>query len=167
MHVQRHISKLTLGIMTVLALASACAPMGPPALVRGDSRPVEGVSLAIQREGCSITVEPDLQNDYLVEERIALHVHNGAAEPVTVRRDNLRLLTPDGSALKTATWDAHEPITVAGGQDDEFIVRFIARGGVVCDHEVSLDPAGSVALGNRSVPLQPISFVPVPKTRGF
>src|SRR6478609_3307295 len=134
MHVQRQISKLTLGILTVLAFAPACAPMGPPALVRADARPVEGVSLAIQREGCSITVEPDLQNDYLVEERIALRVHNGAAEPVTVRRENFLLLTPDGSALKTATWNAYEPITVAGGQDEEFVVRFIARGGVVCDH---------------------------------
>jgi hypothetical protein len=143
-----------------LALAPACAPMRPPAKNAGEARSLDGVGLAIARQGCSQTTEPEEPGADLVEERLEVHVRNGASEPVAVQRDKFRLLAPDGSALATVTWRAAEPLTVPGGQDGTFELRFMTRGGLACRSEMRLDARDALVLRGHPIALGAVSFVP-------
>ncbi len=109
---------------------------------------------------CAQTQEPDWYGADLVETSVAIAVRNAAPTPVTIHRDKFRLLAPDGSALRTLTWGAADPLTVAGGGSQTFELRFMTRGGLACTQEMRLDPDGGVALGASSVAFQPVRFTP-------
>jgi hypothetical protein len=114
----------------------------------------------VARQGCSQTTEPEEPGADPVEERLEVHVRNGASDPVAVQRDKFRLLAPDGSALETVTWRAAEPLTVPGGQDGTFELRFMTRGGLACRSEMRLDARDALALRGNPVALGAVSFVP-------
>jgi hypothetical protein len=134
--------------------------MRPPARDSGQAASRDGVSLAILRQSCWRTSEPDWEGADLVEERIELRVHDGSPEPLTLHRDAFRLLSPDGAALKTMTWFAVEPLTIAGGSDGTFELRFMARGTLACTQEMRLAVNDALELRARPVALQAIAFVP-------
>ena len=154
--------KKTLRSLTVLtlALAPACVPMTPPAQNSGAVQSHDGVALAITRQGCSQTTETEEPSWDLVEERLAVEVQNRSPEPITVHRDEFRLLLPDGSALKTVTWGAAEPISVASGQNHGFVLRFMVHSDFTCQSAMQLDVRGGVVLSQHAVALGAISFVP-------
>lgn len=147
-------------VALVLAGAGACVPMTPPAMNAGPVLSHDGVQVAVVRQSCSQTEEPDQDGWDLVETKIEVQVRNGAAVPATVHRDRFRLLAPDGSALRTLTWSAAEPLTVAGGASQTFDLRFMTHGGLECAKEMRLDPDSGIDLGTSAVALQPVAFTP-------
>ncbi len=159
MHAQTTTTVLGIGVLT-LGLAAGCMPMRPPVRSSGQVGSNDGVSLAVLRQACSQTTEPEQPGFDLVEERIELRVHNGAPAPATLHRGAFRLMTPDGSALKTLTWLAAEPLTIAAGTDSTFELRFMARGGLACTQEMRLAVNDALELRARPVDLQAIAFLP-------
>ena len=134
--------------------------MTPPAHSSGEVQSPAGVTFALARQGCAETVDPDQPAADLVEERLEVRISNGSPQAVTVQRDKLRLLAPDGSLLETVTWGADKPITVPSGQDRTFKVRYMAKGGIACDAEMRLDARQAVAAPDHAIRLGGISFVP-------
>ena len=143
-----------------LALGTGCLPMRPPARSSGQVDSREGISLAISRQSCTSTSDPDQPGNDLVEERVELRVHNRSAEPLTLHRDAFRLVTPDGAALKTVSWCAAQPVAIAPGDESTFELRFMARAAIECGGEMRIAAAGALELRARPVPLQTIAFVP-------
>jgi len=115
----------------------------------------DGVALAITRQGCSQSTDAEEPSWDLVEERLAVEVRNGSPEPVTVQREKFRLLLPDGSALKSKTWGAADPVTVASGQRHVFKLLFIAHSD--CQSAMKLDVGEGIALPEHAVALGVIS----------
>lgn len=143
-----------------LMLATGCVAMGPPVKNGGPALSEKGLQLAVLRQDCSQTREPNEYGWDLVDATIEVQVRNLSPEPAVVQRDRFRLLTPDGYALRTITWRSAEPLTIAGGASETFPLRFMTRGGLACSKEMRLDPDGGIALREHPVALQPISFVP-------
>lgn len=77
-----------------------------------------------------------------------------------VHRDAFRLVTPEGDALKTVTWFAAEPVTVASGAEGTFELRFMARAAIECAREMRLVADDALELPSRPIALQAIAFVP-------
>ncbi len=156
-----HAKTAVLGVSGLfLALGAGCMPLHPPAQNGGQVASREGVSLAISRQRCTATSDPDQQGTDLVEERIELRVHNRSSEPLTVHRDAFRLVTPDGDALKTVSWFVAQPVTVASGGESTFELRFMARAAIECQREMRLAADDALEVGARPVALQAIAFVP-------
>ena len=157
------ITRLVLGAAVAtssIALGGACAPMKPPVRNAGPAVSRSGVQLAVVRQSCAQTKEPDFDDWDLVEERVELELQNRSLEPVTIHRDRFRLIAPDGTALKPLTWLAGEPVTVAGGATGVVALRFMARGGPECTKEMRIDADGGVTQGERAVSFAQVSFVP-------
>jgi hypothetical protein len=144
----------------LLTGASACLPMRPPARNAGPALSERGIEVAVVRQSCSQTPEPDEYGWDLVEANVEIQVRNGAPASATVHRDKFRLLAPDGSALRTLTCRADDPLTVAGGASQTFELRFMTRGGLECAKEMRLDPDAGITLGDSPVALEPVSFTP-------
>jgi hypothetical protein len=159
MHALAKATVLGIGVMT-LGLAAGCMPLRPPVRTSGQAESRDGVSLAVVRQSCFQTTEPEQHGFDLVEERIELRVHNGSPDLATLDRGAFRLLTPDGSALKTVTWFAARPLAIAGGTDSTFELRFMARGVLACTQEMRLASNDALELRARPVALQAIAFVP-------
>jgi hypothetical protein len=141
-------------------VTGGCAAMRPPAQTGGPARSEKGIQLAVLRQSCSQTQEPDQYGWDLVEETVEVQLRNLASEPATVHRDKFRLLTPDGYALSTRTWGAADPLQVAAGANSTFELRFQTHGSLECGKEMRLDPDAGITLRESPVALQPLSFVP-------
>jgi hypothetical protein len=144
----------------LFALAPACAGLTPPARSSGAAKSSDGVAVAVARQQCTQTAEPDWWGNDLVEEVLEVEVRNASAAPLAVHRDAFRLLTPDGAALRTITWGAADPLTVATGETRAFELRFMNRGSLQCSGEMRLDPDGGVALPDHTVSVGAVRFVP-------
>lgn len=138
--------------------------MRPPARNAGPARSVTGVEVAVLRQGCAQTDEPDDYGWDLVEENVEIQVRNDGPGAATVHRDRFRLLAPDGSQLRTITWRAVDPLVVATGQTRAFELRFMTRGGLACTKEMRIDPDAGITVGEAPLAFQPLAFVP---TRGL
>lgn len=147
-------------VVLLLAGAGGCVAMTPPAQNAGPALSDKGIQVAVVRQSCSQTQEPDEDGWDLVEANIEVQVRNGAPAPATVQRDKFRLLSPDGAALKTMTWGAADPLTVAGGASQTFDLRFMTHGGLECAKEMRLDLDSGIKLGESPVAFQPVSFTP-------
>lgn len=134
--------------------------MKPPARNGGPALSEKNIQIAVLRQSCSQTQEPDEYGWDLVEENVEVQVQNGSTEPATIHRDRFRLLTPDGYALRTATWGAADPLQVAGHQNQTFELRFMTRGSLECGKEMRLDPDAGITLRDSPLAFQPVSFVP-------
>lgn len=144
----------------LVAGAGGCVAMRPPARSAGPVLSDKGIEVAVVRQSCSQTQEPDEDGWDLVEANLEVQVRNGAPAPATVQRDRFRLLAPDGAALRTMTWGAAAPLTVAGGASQTFDLRFMTHGGLECAKEMRLDLDSGIRLGEAPVAFQPVSFTP-------
>jgi hypothetical protein len=146
--------------LATMILAPACAGMRPPAKNSGPALSREGVQLALLKQSCTQTQEPDQPDNDLAEAVVEVEVHNSAPDAVTIHRTEFRLLTPDGFALKTRTWGAADPLVLKGGETRAFEMRFMSRGSLECSRELQLDPGAAIFLGGKSVKMNAVSFVP-------
>jgi hypothetical protein len=156
--VPRSAAKLALTL--ALALSSSCASFKPPALTSGPSVSPEGIELVVAAQSCTQSSEPDWLDADLAEAVLDVHVSNRTIAPLRVRRDDFRLVTPDGYALRTLSWGAAEPLIVVRDETRAFRLRFQARGIFVCGRELWLDPRAGLVVGRRLAAIDPVRFVP-------
>ncbi len=155
---------VSIGVRSILAVgifvAPACAPLRLPYKVGGPAASREGVELAVSRQSCTQNVDPDFSGQDLVEEVVEVQVRNATSTPLTVQRDAFRLISPDGSGLKTMTWRAVDPLPLNGGETKSFELRFMTRGLLQCTREMKLDPDAGVRMNGRPIELGAVSFQP-------
>jgi hypothetical protein len=120
----------------------------------------EGIQVAVTRQRCDQVEEPDEYRDDLVETTLEVQVRNPTPAPLTVHRDAFRLLGAEGTALRTQTWGAADPMTIAPGASATFQLRFMGRGGVECGAEMLLDADAGQALPAGPVKVASVRFVP-------
>jgi hypothetical protein len=158
--VRRAAAPRALTLTLALALTPACASLRPPARTSGPSVSSEGVELAVAAQSCTQSGDPDWPDEFLGEAVLEIHVRNGTAAPLTVRRDDFRLVTPDGAALRTRSWGAVKPLVVGGGETSAFELRFQSYDGLTCDRELWLDPRVGLVVGRTPAAIGPVRFVP-------
>jgi len=156
----RSAAKLALTLTFAPALFSACASLGPPARTSGPSVSTEGIELAVAAQSCMQSSDTDWPEEDLTETVLEVHVSNGTDSALTVRRDDFRLLTPDGYALRASSWGAVAPLVVVGRETRAFQLRFLARDSSRCRRELRLDPRGGLVVGGRPATVTPVRFVP-------
>ena len=146
-------------------IAPACAHMTPPARNDGPTRSSEGVELAVARKSCDQIQKPDWHGNDLAELTLEVQVRNPTPAPVTIKRVDLRLLAPDGTALRTVTWRAADPLPVGRRETKSFEIRFMSRGSLQCAAELQLDTRGAVTTDDRVLQTGRITFTPSPPLR--
>ena len=142
------------------AFFPACAHLAAPARNGGPTRSAEGVELAVAGKSCAETQEPDWYGDDLAELTLQVRVRNPTNAPVTIHREDLRLLVPAGGALRTISWRAAEPLPVAVGETKAFEIRFMSRGVLACGAAPELETRGSVTMDDKVLPTGRIAFTP-------
>lgn len=152
----RTIVAITLFLATV---GSGCA-LAPPFRNSGPAVSQQGVQLAVTRQRCDQVDEPDEYGWDLVETTLEVQIRNATPARLTVHRDAFRLLGPEGSALRTQTWGAADPLTIDGGTTGTFELRFMTRGGLECAGEMALDVDAALALPDGPVKIGSVKFVP-------
>jgi hypothetical protein len=143
-----------------VALALASCALRPPVQNSGPAVSREGVAVAVTRQGCTQTVEPDEPGNDLVEAVLEVQVRNATSAPLTVHRDAFRLVTPDGYALETATFGAVDPLVLASGENRTFELRYMTRGSLQCSREMTLVAASGITLRDRAVEIGAVRIVP-------
>jgi hypothetical protein len=143
----------------VAALGSGCA-LAPPFKSSGPSVSQDGVQLAVTRQRCDQVPEPDEYGWDLVEATLEVQIRNATSAKLMVRRDAFRLLGPDGTALKTVTWSAADPLTIDGGATGTFQLRFMTHGGLECAREMALDVDAGLSLPAGPVKIGTVKFIP-------
>jgi hypothetical protein len=154
------VCRCVLTALVALGLGPACVGLRPPVQSGGAATSREGVQVAVARQGCTETVEPEQPGNDLVEEILEVQVRNPSPAPLTVHRDAFRLVTPEGYALETMTFRAAEPLTVAGGETRTFELRFMTRGSLQCAREMRLEAGQAVVRLDRPVQVGAVRFTP-------
>ncbi len=70
------------------------------------------------------------------------------------------MVAPDGTAVKTISLGAADPVSVAPGQQPSFELRFMTRGGLRCTTPMELETRGGVLAGDHAVSLAALHFLP-------
>ena len=143
-----------------LALTSACAGLVPPVQSSGPSVSQEGIQFAVIDQRCTQSEEPVRANSDSSEELVAVQVRNLTRDPVTISRDEFRLMTLEGHALKPSSLGMVSPLILDAGQTSVFQLRFTDQGELRCASELVLDPGSGFRVGNRSLKLGVVRFVP-------
>lgn len=146
-------------LLVAAALGPGCA-LTPPFRTDGPAASREGVQVAVTRQRCEQIQEADEYGWDLLETTLEIQIRNTTPSPLTVHRDAFRLLGPEGSALKTLTWRAADPLTVDAGQTRAFELRFMTRGGLQCNGEMVLDTGPALASPTGAVKVGTVRFVP-------
>ena len=120
----------------------------------------EGIELVVAAQSCTQSSDPDWQDDDLAEAVVEVHVSNATTAALTVRRNEFRLVTPAGDALRTESWRAVEPLVVVGGAARTFELRFQSHGGLACGRELWLDPRAGLVVGSKIAPMEPVRLFP-------
>jgi hypothetical protein len=154
-----------LGTFGCATLAAACGLHAP--LHNGAAAVRDGVQVAVLRQSCSQTVESDQPGNDLVEAIVEVQVHNGAATPVSVHRDGFRLGAVDGSAIRTSSWAANQPVPLAPGETQTVQLRFMSRGGLSCSQAMTLESPAAVMKDDRPVSLAGVTFTPARPLSGY
>jgi hypothetical protein len=156
------------GVVALLlaTLAPACG-LQPPIQSSGSAVSKEGVQLRVLRQSCSETVQPKQPGNDLVEVIVEMEIRNVMSEPIRVHRDGFRLGAPDGSAIKTSTWFAIDPLIVDAAQALTFQLRFMARGGLSCWREMALEAFSAVTKGTVPVEIGAVRFIPGHAPSGY
>jgi len=141
-----------------LAAPGACAKMKPPAMNNGPALSTTGVQVAVVRQLCGESSVTAL--DTWIDETVELQVRNGSPGPVSVHRDKLRLLGPNGGVFTTGA-SPTDLLTVPNGGTETFEVTFTAHGGLDCGRPMQLDPSTAITSQESAVALPPVSFVPL------
>jgi hypothetical protein len=152
--------------LVLAALAPACG-LQPPIQSSGAAISKEGIQLRVLRQSCSETVQPKQPGNDLVEVIVDLEIRNGMSEPISVHRDGFRLGAPDGSAIRTSTWFAIDPVTVDAAQALTLQLRFMSRGGLSCWREMALESPSAVVKGADPVRLGAVKFIPGHPLSGY
>jgi hypothetical protein len=150
----------------LLVLTVGCA-MTPPLQNGGAATAAGGVAMAVERQSCSETVQPKQPGNDLVEAIVEVEIRNPSDLPVAVHRDRLRLTAPDGSSIRTSTWFASEPLTIAAAHSRTFQVRFMSRGGLSCWKAMELHADGAVTRGSAPLTLAAVRFTPSHALPGY
>ena len=154
------LKRMLVGLALLLGVLGPGCALAPPFKTSGPSVSRQGVQLAVTRQRCDQVQEPDEYGWDLVEATLEVEIRNVTLAKLTVRRDAFRLLGTDGTALKTQTWGAAEPLTIDGGATGTFEVRFMTRGGLECAGEMALDVDAGLALPDGPVKIGSVKFVP-------
>ncbi len=150
-----------------LALLAPACGLTPPILNGGAAVTMDGISVAVLRQSCSETVQPKQPGNDLVEAIVEVQVTNPTATPLAIRRDGFRLGAADGSAIRTSTWFASDPLTVGAGQSQTFALRFMSRGGLSCWKEMELRAAPAITRGTASLKIGSVRFTPSHALPGY
>jgi hypothetical protein len=157
-------SIVSIGVRSVLAVgicvAPACAPLRPPFKSGDPAASREGVEVAVRRQSCTQSVEPEFDGQDLVEEVVEVQVRNATSNPVTVQRDAFHLISPEGYGLKTTTWRANLPLALHVGETKIFELRYMTRGVLECTREMKLDADAGVRMNGRPIEVGAVSFQP-------
>jgi len=151
---------------TMLAAAALLTMPGfgcaltPPFKNAGPSVSREGVQVAVVRQRCAQVAEPDDYGWDLVTTELEVQIRNTTPSQLTVHRDAFRLLCKDGSALRTQSWGAADPVTIDAGTSGTFQLRYMARGGPECTGEMVLDVDDGLTLSGSPVKIAGVRFVP-------
>jgi hypothetical protein len=156
---RRSVMATVVAALLLATLAPACG-LQRPIQSSGSAISKEGIQLRVLRQNCSETVQPKQPGNDLVEVIVEIEIRNGLSEPISVHRDGFRLGAPDGSAIKTSTWFAIDPVTVDAAQALKFQLRFMARGGLSCWREMALKAFSAVTRGTAPVEIGSVSFIP-------
>lgn len=149
-----------LAIVALSSVAGGCASLRPAAQTSPPAVSPEGVQVALLGQSCVQVKGSDWPYNDLVEVHVAFGVNNPTSMPLVVHRDQFRLIAPDGIALRTLTWGAGEPVTVAPGQQPSFELRYMTRGSLNCAQPMELAPATGVVAGDHPLTLAAVRFVP-------
>ena len=149
-----------LAVTTLLVVGGSGCALTPPFKNGGPSVSHEGVQVAVTRQRCDQTDEPDWYGADLVETTLEVQVRNATSTQLTVHRDAFRLRGPEGTALKPQTWRSADPMTINGGAAGTFELRFMTRGGLECAGEMLLDVDNGLALPAGPVKVGSVRFVP-------
>ena len=141
-------------------LAGGCATMGPPVQAATPAVSSQGIKVALLGQSCDQSVEPDWKGAQLVEVNVNVGISNPTSAPLVIHRDQFRLVAPDGTAVKTISLGAADPLSVAPGQEPSFELRFMARGGLRCTTPMQLETRGGVLAGDQPVTLAGLHFQP-------
>jgi len=152
--------------LLLATLVPACG-LQPPIQSSGAAVSKEGIQLRVLRQSCSETVQPKQPGNDLVEAIVEVEVRNGMSEPISVHRDGFRLVAPDGSAIRTSTWFAIDPVTVDAAQALTLQLRFMSRGGLSCWKEMALKAFSAVTRGTVPVEIGSVSFIPSHAPSGY
>ena len=143
--------------LVVLPLMPACRPT-PPIQNGGAAVTADGIAVAVVRQTCSETVQAKQPGNDLVEAIVEVEVRNPTAVPLGIRRDEFRLSAPDGSAIRTSTWFANDPLTVGAGQAQTFQLRFMSRGGRSCWKPLELRAASAITRATEVLKIGSVRF---------
>lgn len=150
----------------VLTALPGCA-LTPPIQNGGAATTPDGIAVSVLRQRCSETVQPRQPGNDLVEATVEVQVTNPTAAPLAIRRDGFRLGSADGSAIRTSTWLASDPLTVGAGQSQTFALRFMSRGGLSCWKEMELRSAPAISRGTQSLKIGSVRFTPSRALPGY
>jgi hypothetical protein len=142
----------------------ACAPFRPPVQNSGPVIARSGVELSVKRQSCTQSKEPEWPDADLVEEIVEVEIHSPVETSLAIQRDAFRLVAPDGAALRTVTWGAHEPISIGSGETRSFELRFMTRGSLDCAAPMTLESADAVRGAGMIRSLGAITFTPSTRT---
>lgn len=110
-------------------------------------------------QSCDQYHEPNFEFDDFVGLELDLEVRNATDAPLTVHRDLIRVVASDGTAPKTQTWKAVEPVQVEAGGIQRISVRYITLGSLECRGPLDLDLKNAVTRGGAPLALAPIHIV--------
>lgn len=147
------------------ARSPACASLGP-LRARAALGVIRERRARRRRPVCTQSADPDWPDEFLGEAVLEVDIRNGAAAPLTVHRDEFRLVTPDG-ALPPRSWGAAEPLGGGGNETSAFTLRFQAYDSLACERELWLDPRAGLVVWRTPAAIGPVRFVPWrPRTAG-
>jgi hypothetical protein len=163
---QPHLAPPLLAASLQAVLISACA-LTPPLQNGGAATTAGGIVMALERQRCNETVQPKQPGNDLVEAIVEVEIRNPGDLPLAVHRDRLRLTAPDGSSIRTSTWFASQPLTVAASQSRTFQARFMSRGGLSCWKPMELRADGAVTRSATPLTLAAVRFTPSHALPGY
>ena len=147
-------------LTAVVMLAAGCGTLRAPIQTTGPVVSREGIELSVTRQLCTQIQEADFPGADLVETILEIAIRNPTPEPIAVRRDAFRLLAPDGSALRTVTWRAADPLVVGRRTIGVFRLRYMSRGTIECAKTMDLDADAGLTVRGAPVKVGRVQFIP-------
>lgn len=138
---------LSFAALIPLFLGCAHAAQQPPATWAG----ADGIRVSVAGEKCAVLTDPDFVDNDLVEVSLSLAITNASPQQVSLHRDRLRLIAPDGVAPYPSTWGASTPIAISPGETTRVRVGFVNRGSLRCDAPLDLNLQDAVTSGDTTV----------------
>ncbi|HET6146070.1 MAG TPA: hypothetical protein VFH68_00940 [Polyangia bacterium] len=133
--------------------------MLPVAQSSGATFSEEGVVLAVVGQTCKQSPDANQAGKTRLDATFAIEVGNPTPAPLIVHGTGFALVVSDGTAVRTSTAEAAQPMAVESGTTLRLLLRFIAGGS--CSQEMRLVPDSAVEIRGRQIKIDPVRFVPV------